>query len=257
MRPSLSSAIAVGQSNAALPAIATLMPNAKAGANAYEVTVERLSAAIKMGLYRRGEQLPAERELAEIMGVSRTTLREAIRVLVAQGLLIVKRGRSGGTFVATELTVPSVMELKQRLLTLGVTLPDILDHRLVVEPGVASLAADRATPEQLAQLQSLVHQMPQVVQQFAEHRRLDTEFHLLIAKATQCDRLVAVVTNIHADLSNLLAVIPHSPAACLDSFTQHQQILAAITEGDSDRARQLMSDHVTRTSSLLKGLLGD
>lgn len=239
-----------------LPAIANLMPNGKVGANAYEVTVERLSAAIKMGLYRRGEQLPAERELAEIMGVSRTTLREAIRVLTAQGFLWVKRGRAGGTFVAAELSLPSVVELKQRMLETGVTLDDILDHRLVVEPGVVALAADRATAAQLAEIQNVVNQMPQVVQQFAEHRRLDTEFHLLIAKATQCDRLVAVVTNIHADLSDLLAIIPHSPAACLDSFTQHQQILSTIQVGDSDRARQLMTNHVTRTSSLLKGLLG-
>lgn len=244
------------RTQAQLPAIAALTRNGKSGSNAYEVTVERLSAAIKMGLYRRGEQLPAERELAEIMGVSRTTLREAIRVLGAQGFLIVKRGRSGGTFVADELTLPSVVELKQRLVDTGVTLDDILDHRLVVEPGVAALAAERATIQQLHDLQALVNQMPHVVKQFDEHRRLDTEFHLLIAKATQCDRLVSVVTGIHADLSDLLAIIPHSPAACLDSFTQHQQILAAIQAGERDRARQLMTDHVARTGSLLKGLLG-
>jgi len=238
------------------PAIAALVRNGKTGANAYEMTVERLSAAIKMGLYRRGEQLPAERELAEIMGVSRTTLREAIRVLGAQGFLIVKRGRSGGTFVADELTLPSVVELKQRLLQTGATLDDILDHRLVVEPGVAALAAARVTDQQIDELQTLVNHMPQVVQQFDEHRRLDTEFHLLIAKATQCDRLVSVVTGIHADLSDLLAIIPHSPTACLDSYNQHQQILAAIHHGESDRARQMMTEHVTRTSSLLKGLLG-
>ncbi|MBF2026990.1 MAG: FCD domain-containing protein [Oscillatoriales cyanobacterium C42_A2020_001] len=148
------------------------------------------------------------------------------------------------------------MELKQRLMQKGATLNDILDHRFVVEPGVAALAADRATPQQLEDLQTLVQQMSKVVRQFDEHRQLDTEFHLLIAKATQCDRLVSVVAGIHADLSDLLAIIPHSPAACLDSVTQHQQILQAIHRGEGDRARYLMADHITRTSSLLKGLLG-
>lgn len=244
------------QAEVEVPAIAALMWSIKTGPHAYEMTVECLSAAIKMGLYRRGEQLPAERDLAEMMGVSRTTLREAIRVLVEQGFLTVKRGRAGGTFVADAMTLPSVVELKQRLLQKGATLNDILDHRFVVESGAAALAADRATPQYLDDLQTLVNQMPQVVKQFDEHRRLDTEFHLLIAKATQCDRLVSVVSGIHADLSNLLTIIPHSAAACRDSVMQHQHILEAIHRGDSDRARQLMSDHVTRTSSLLKGLLG-
>jgi len=236
--------------------IAALMWGIKSGSNAYEITVERLSAAIKMGLYRQGEQLPAERELAELMGVSRTTLREAIRVLVEQGFLSVKRGRNGGTFVAEVPLKPSVVELKQRLSQIGTTLNDILDYRLVVEPGVAALAADRATPAQLDQLQTLVAQMPHVADQFAEHRRLDTQFHLSIAKATQCDRLVSAIASIHADLSDLLAIIPHSPTACLVSAMQHDRILQAIQAGDADRARQLMTDHITRTNSLLKGLIG-
>lgn len=239
-----------------VPAIAALMWNIKSASHAYETTVECLSAAIKMGLYRPGEQLPAERDLADMMGVSRTTLREAIRVLVEQGFLSVKRGRAGGTFVADTLTLPTVVQLKQRLLQQGATLNDILDHRFVVEPGVAALAADRATPSQLDDLQTLVNQMSKVVKHFDEHRRLDTEFHLLIAKATQCDRLVSVMAGIHADLSDLLAIIPHSAAACLDSVVQHQQILDAIHEKDGDRARQLMTDHITRTESLLIGLLG-
>ena len=222
---------------------------------AYEVTVERLSAAIKMGLYRAGEQLPSERELSEIMGVSRTTLREAIRVLVVQGFLTVKRGRTGGTFVADVLTVPSVRELKQRLLQTGATLSDILDHRLIVEPGVAALAAQRVNREQIDSMQQLVKQMVHVADQFGEHRHLDTEFHLSIARATQSDRLISIVAGIHAELSDLLAIIPHSAAACLASATQHQQILDAIAEGESEMARFWMTEHIGRTSSLLKGLL--
>ncbi len=236
-------------------AIAVLMWGDKSGSNAYEVTVERLSAAIKMGLYRPGEQLPAERELAELMGVSRTTLREAIRVLTEQRFLWVKRGRNGGTFVAEGSLKPSVIDLQQRLLQAGTTLDDILDYRLVVEPGVAALAAERVTPNQLEELQAVVEQMPHVIHHFGEHRRLDTQFHLLIAQATQCDRLVSAIASIHADLSDVLAIIPHSPTACLASAMQHQQILTAMQSGDANQIRQLMADHVTRTNRLLKGLL--
>ena len=235
--------------------VEALMWGAKSG-NAYEVTVERLSAAIKMGLYRSGDQLPNERDLAEIMGVSRTTLREAIRVLVAQGFLSVKRGRTGGTFVTAALTLPSVRELKQRLIESGTTLNDILDHRLIVEPGVAELAAQRANRGQIDAMQTLIDRMSEVADQFGEHRCLDTEFHLSIARATQSDRLASMVAGIHAELSDLLAVIPHSSAACLDSALQHQAILDAIATERSDLARQLMSDHITRTNRLLNGLLG-
>lgn len=236
--------------------VEALLWSAKSSMNAYEMTVERLGAAIKMGLYRPGDQLPTERELAELMGVSRTTLREAIRVLVAQGFLSVKRGRTGGTFVAAALTPPSVRELKQHLEQSGATLSDILDYRLIVEPGVAALAAQRATRPQIKAMQTLVDRMPHVVNQFAEHRRLDTEFHLAIAQATQSDRLAAIVASIHAELSDLLAVIPHSAAACLDSAMQHQQILAAIKAAQPETTRMLMTQHIVRTNSLLNVLLG-
>lgn len=239
-----------------LNAAETMIQGAKTTVNAYEVTVERLSAAIKMGLYRPGDQLPTERELAEIMGVSRTTVREAIRVMAAQGFLSVKRGRTGGTFVSETLTLPSVCDLKQKLLQVGFTLNEILDYRLVVEPGVAELAAQRANSQQINQLQALVNQMQQAVNEFGEHRHLDAKFHLLIAGATQSQRLISVVAGIHAELSDLLAVIPHSPAACLSSTTQHQQILEAIRDAQGDLARELMSDHIDRTKRLLTGLLG-
>lgn len=233
-----------------------LIRNTKPTANAYEVTVERLSAAIKMGLYRPGEQLPPEREMAELMGVSRTTLREAIRVLAAQGFLLVRRGRQGGTFVVETLTLPNVLELKHQLLQSGSSLSEILDYRLVVEMGVVELAAERANSQQIRELQTLIDQMQNAIDQFSEHRRLDTEFHILIARSTQSHRLTSVVAGIHAEFSDLLAVIPHSPSACHHSTQQHQQILDAIQAGNAELSRALMHSHVVATNSLLNGLLG-
>jgi DNA-binding FadR family transcriptional regulator len=240
----------------ALNAAETVIQGSKATVNAYEITVERLSAAIKMGLYRPGDQLPTERDLADIMGVSRTTVREAIRVLSAQGFLSVKRGRTGGTFVCEALTLPSVRELKQKLEQRSTTLSEILDYRLVMEPGVAELAAQRANSQQLDELQSLVGQMKQAANHFNDHRHLDTKFHLLIASATQSRRLTTIVAGIHAELSDLLAIIPHSPAACCSSTEQHQQILDALREEQANLARRLMADHIDRTQRLLNGLLG-
>ena len=240
-----------------LSATEALLKGTKPSVNAFEVTVERLSAAIKMGLYRPGEQLPSEPEMAELMGVSRGTLREAIRVLLVQGILTVKRGRTGGTFVSHTFAPPSVLELKQRLIKAGVTIQEILDHRIIVETGVVGLATVRSLPEQKRELQMLVEQMGDVEDNFAEYRRLDTNFHLLIAKATQSNRLMAIVIDIHAELSDLMAVIPHSQTACAHSTEQHQKIVNAIAKGRVNLAKTLMEEHLSGTYSLLNGLLGD
>jgi DNA-binding FadR family transcriptional regulator len=244
-----------GQSGEPLTAVAALLGGSKSAANAFEGTVERLASAIKMGLYQPGQQLPIERDLAVIMGVSRTTLREAIRVLSVQGVLVVKRGRGGGTFVSESLISPSVQELKQRLMITGTSLREILDHRLIIEVGVAGLAAQRATSEQKRELQTLVDQMHEAENNFGNYRRLDTEFHLLIARATQSNRLITIAADIHAELSDLMAMIPHSQTACIHSTEQHQQIINGICKGRVTVVKKIIQDHVVRTNSLLSGLL--
>lgn len=239
-----------------LSSVEAVLKGTKSGANAFEVTVERLSSAIKLGLYQPGEQLPPEPEMAELMGVSRTTLREAIRVLLVQGIVTVRRGRTGGTFVSEPFAPPSVRDLQQRLSKSGVAIQDILDYRLVVETGVVGLAAERSRPDQRRELQSLVDQMHGAVANFSEYRRLDTQFHLLLARATQSNRLITIMADVHAELSDLMAVIPHSQAACIQSTEQHQRMVDAIQASDGSDAKAWMETHVGGTRSLLNGLLG-
>ncbi|QKD83514.1 FadR family transcriptional regulator [Thermoleptolyngbya sichuanensis A183] len=180
-----------------------LLRGPKPTVNAFEVTLERLSSAVKMGLYEPGDQLPSERELADIMGVSRATVREAIRLMTEQGILVARRGRTGGTFVSKHPVPETLQNLRTRLSARGTSITGILDHRLVVESGVVELAAQRATDEQKWELQALVNAMEQA-DNHAEYRKLDTRFHLLIAAATQTNRLSSVVAEIHAELSDLL-----------------------------------------------------
>ncbi|MEO0985712.1 MAG: FCD domain-containing protein [Cyanobacteria bacterium J06639_14] len=240
-----------------LSAVEALLKGTKSGANAFEATVERLSAAIKMGLYQPGEQLPSEPELADLMGVSRSTLREAIRVLLAQGILTVKRGRMGGTFVSETFAPPSVLDLQQRLTRAGVSMQEILDHRIIIETGVVGFAVQRSLPSQRQELQMLVDQMHTAESDFGEYRRLDTQFHLLLARATQSNRLITIMADIHAELSDLIAAIPHSPTACNHSTEQHQSIVDAMNNSQVDLARTVMEEHVRGTRSLLNGLLGN
>ncbi len=110
--------------------------------NAYEETVERLLQIIKLGIVPHGERLPPERELAIRLGVSRVTLREAIRSVQQAGYVEPRRGRFGGTFV---LYRPSPNAAKARRIAgvLGGSLEDALTFRKVLEPGVAEVVAQR------------------------------------------------------------------------------------------------------------------
>lgn len=239
-----------------LSTVNALLRGTKPTTNAFESTVERLSAAIKMGLYRSGSQLPPEPEMAEIMGVSRNTLREAIRVLLVQGILTVKRGRTGGTFVSGSFAPPSVVDLRQRLSASNISVQEILDHRLIIEVGVAGLAAQRATDQQQQALQTLVDKMFLAEDDFREYRRLDTCFHLLLASATQSNRLISVMADTHAELSDLMSAIPHSKPVCAHSSRQHRRLADAIQKGQVALAKSVMEEHTSGTYSLLNGLLG-
>ena len=209
-----------------------------------------------MGLFGLGEQLPTERKLCELIGVSRTTVREAIRVLTVQGMVEVRRGRSGGTFVCDKLTSPNLLELRKQVQRRGASIMEILDHRLVVETGIAELAAQRRPEELQRRLVGLAEGMREAEDDFPRYRTMDTQFHFLIAKATGVDRLSTVLAEIHAELSDLMAMVPHSREACIHSTEQHERIASAVADGDAARARSEMREHVLATASFLRGLLG-
>ncbi len=233
-----------------------LLRNPRSSSNAFEVAVERLGSSIKMGVFAPGEQLPTERELSEIMSVSRTTIREAIRVLTVQGKLEVRRGRTGGTFVSTSFKAPSAKQQQAEVQARGTAFLEILEYRLIVEPGIAELAAERADEEMRKQVSDLARNGAEFEDDFRNYRALDTEFHFLLAKATGVDRLSAILGDIHSELSDLMALIPHSVDACRHSSEQHLRIARAIAAGKPEAARKAMKEHVEATASLLKGLLG-
>src|SRR5919106_6817692 len=125
--------------------------------SAYEVAVQRLAQAIKLGALSVGARLPPERELVERLGVSRTTLREAVRALQQQGYLKTSRGRLGGTFVASrQIRRLSRAEVSRITREMGDSLGELIDLRASVEPAAAELAAGRATGEQVEVLRWLL-----------------------------------------------------------------------------------------------------
>lgn len=225
--------------------------------NAFEATVERLAQAMKLGVVPAGGKLPPERELADLLGVSRTTLREALRALSDAGFVTVRRGRGGGTFVIYRAgSTPGVGSAVTRRRPLGDRLTQILDFRRVLEPGAAALAASRTLSAADRDYLSACLDECDAAPLDGAHRVADSRLHLAIAGVTGCSPLVTAVADVQMDMGELLAEIPVLRANITHSSAQHRRIVTAVLAGDDVAARESMEEHCDATSALLRGLLG-
>ncbi len=218
--------------------------------NAFEETVERLLQAIRLGVAAPGEKLPAERELAARLCVSRVTLREAIRAIADAGYVESRRGRYGGTFVAASLPAHA-----PRTAPAG-ELEDVLTLRQVLEAGAAEAAAGRTlTPADRQHLSAALLDVSGAGTDQAEYRRRDSRLHLAIAEVTASSSLTTSVADIRTRVNELLDAIPLLAVNIEHSTEQHRAIVQAILAGDGTAARQAMTEHLEGTAALLRGFL--
>lgn len=222
--------------------------------NAFEETVERVLRVIKLGVVPEGERLPSERDLSVRLGVSRVTLREAIRALQEAGYVESRRGRYGGTFVrhtsaSTRRSEPGPVDE-----TLLGDLDDTLLFRDVVECGAAErAAAPGLAPAQLEHLEAMLAQTANASDH--EYRRCDSRLHLAIAEVTGSRSLTAAVADARTRVNGLLDAIPLLTHNIRHSDRQHRRIVEAIRVARPDLARAAMDEHLRGTGSLLRGFL--
>ena len=218
--------------------------------NAFEETVERLLQAIRLGVAGPGEKLPAERDLAARLGVSRVTLRDAIRAIADAGYVESRRGRYGGTFVAVTLPSPPPRPAP------GGDLDDVLTLRRVLESGAAEAAAARSlTPAERQHLTVALLEVSSVDIDGGEYRRRDSRLHLAIAEVTASASLTSAVADVRTRVNELLDAIPLLAVNIEHSDAQHRSIVDAILAGDPAAARQAMDEHLDGTAALLRGFL--
>jgi GntR family transcriptional repressor for pyruvate dehydrogenase complex len=228
------------------------------GHHAFEACVEQLATAIRLGVYPLGSTLPAERELASMLHVSRATLREAMAALRQAGLVETRRGRGGGTMVTLKPRTPSARAAARLTPERRRDWLDALEFRRVVEPGVAYLAA-RGRPDGVlrAQLERALAEVEGAgARKPAAHRQADSRFHLTVASLTGSTRVTKAVTSVQATLNEMLLAIPVLDANIAHSDRQHAALVKAIVAGDADRARRIMEEHCDDTAALLRGLVG-
>jgi DNA-binding FadR family transcriptional regulator len=219
--------------------------------NAFEETVGRLLQMIRLGVLAPGDSLPPERELAARLGVSRDTVREAIKSLAEAGYLVSRRGRYGGTFLAERL--PEGGGTGERVSRAD--LDDALRLREILEVGGARMAAARTLTA--AERENLWNRLVDVREATAleDYRRLDSRLHLAIAEAAGTPSLVPVVAENRMRLNALLDRIPPLRQNISHSDEQHEAVVLAILAGDCDRAEEAMRAHVAGSAALLHGFL--
>jgi GntR family transcriptional repressor for pyruvate dehydrogenase complex len=230
------------------------------GHHAFESCVEQLATAIRLGVYPLGCTLPPERELAERLGVSRATLREAMAALRQAGLVETRRGRGGGTVVTLKPRTPSARKAARVPDEVRSDWLDVLEFRRITEPGAAHLAAQRQrdqslSPEQRDQLLTALDEVERAGRP-AAHRQADSRLHLTIAALSASPRVVVAVTDVQRVLHEMLLAIPVLDANIAHSDRQHAAVVRAVLAGKPERARKAMEEHCDDTAALLRGLVG-
>ncbi len=209
-----------------------------------EQIARRIQADISAGKLQPGEKLPAEREMARQLAVSRVSVREAYRALAEMGLVDVKRGAEGGAFI-TDLDHEPVSRSLSLMLRLGRTsLEELTEARVLLEPIVARLAAERADAAAIERLDDLVQKQETAIHGDGDLRRYDLQFHRLVAACTGNLPLIIMMNSL-ADLA--LEAISHMDLGRdvnehVVDF--HAQIADAIRSGDGEAAHAIMLGHV-------------
>lgn len=192
--------------------------------------------------YESGSKLPNENELSELLGVSRTTLREAISFLVAQGVLEIQRGK--GTFVAKELPrfpgdMTALADLKSRARA-----QDLFEMRLIFEPATVALACMRASDEELEQIRRKAERMEQASATGGDWPAADQDFHLSIIRASHNEYMRRLYPIINDAVSEILQISENRQHMQEIAVADNRMIMDFLLRRDDVGARYAMSIHM-------------
>ena len=223
---------------------------AVARSHTYELVLDRIEEQIVAGNLRVGDRLPAERDLATQLGVSRSSVREAVRILQAQGVVTssVGTGPRSGTVIAALPAEALTRMIRLHLALSSFELAELFDARVTLERSSARLAARLATPDDLAQLRALLEQMDEPWLPRELFNALDTEFHVALARASH-NRLVSDVTvalrnSLSRNIQQAFVSIADWDAMRDTLTTEHHAIYEAVDAGDAEAAAARIESHI-------------
>ena len=216
----------------------------------YEAAAAQIQKQIADGVLRPGDRLPAERELAEAFGVSRASVRDAIRVLELAGLVVPRQGE--GT-VVRELTLDTVISpLASVLLRRKDLLADLLDARRIIEPALAYRAAQHASDEDIQAMDEILQRQAAKVREGQPAIDEDTAFHYRLATAARNQVILKVMDVLMDLLREGRARSLQAQGRPQRSLEGHRRILAAMRRRDPEAAQRAMEQHLKEIGEILQ-----
>lgn len=209
----------------------------------YEQIVKQIEESILKGALKAGDQLPAERDLAQQFGVSRTAVREAVKTLREKGLVESYSGR--GTFI-TNGTSQAIKQSLDFMMRIGQQdgLAQLAEVRQILEPEIAALAASRVQEQHLAMMREAVAVMDEALRDPDAYIEADLDFHLALAEAAENPIILSLIDSIVGLLREQRLRIFYVDGGPERGQYHHKRILEAVEQHDANKARDAMRAHL-------------
>lgn len=219
---------------------------------AYEDIVEQIVALIEAGKLKQGDQLPSERDLTDIFKVSRTTVREAIRTLESMKYLQCRQGT--GNYILASSEADLIQPLATALFNARDDIRDIFYIRKIIEPQVACLAAENATPQDIEEMEQILRMQEEGVQRGENIIETDSAFHNHIAGVSRnrvMGRLMHALVDLLRQAREEYLTEGESNLRAKKSLAGHLEVLAALRKGDGEGAKNAMLEHVEEIERII------
>lgn len=217
----------------------------------HEHVLTQIAERILDGRLEVGDRLPSERELVGALGVSRGSVREALRILESMGIIEtnVGSGRDAGSTISGRPSDALSNLLRLHLALSRFQLTDLVEVRIQLERAAAAGAAAVAEPSDIARLNEIIGEMAQGDLEHAKFHELDTEFHVTIAHASgnalSADLMQALRGAVRAHMETAFEAIDDWDGMVQKLSEEHRQIAATISKGDVSKAADLVADHIS------------
>lgn len=201
-----------------------------------------------------GDRLSSETDIAQMFGVSRSTVREAIKLLTAENVVEIQRGK--GTFITMQ---PGLVKdpLGLDFTNQAKLLDNLLETRMMIEPQIAFLAAQRANETNIAQLAQIIEKVKVIGSNKRNHTPHDVAFHKAIAECTQNDVLHRILPIICESIQEGYLITVNVPGSYERAIQSHINIFEAIRDRDPERAKRETEKHISQTMDDSKLFEGD
>jgi DNA-binding FadR family transcriptional regulator len=218
----------------------------------HELIEEQIRKAIFLGKLKPEHRLPSENELSMIFRASRSTVRSALRTLESEGLIVIKQGPRGGSYVQEINATPVIRYFDDMLRFNKVTLEDLTEARLLIEPEIAKQAALKRTDYQLKSMEEILRKQKYLLKKRIRSIPTNVSFHGIIGEASQNPVLSLLNQSIMKLLQEHLNVLYTELENKEVMFNQHTQIYKAILAGNAEKACLNMKNHVETVRNVMK-----